>query len=160
MRCLPALLLAACAAFLFGGCAHERPAAWRNTTVLNEPFEKAWNSAIDYAGVFGAPVTANLLEGAIQTGEIRVEMEDFPFEGFATEPGVFHKWGPRRFNARYELRKLSESQTAVSVTCHFSAYSINIGRWHSWPSNGKYEEFLVSDLRSRLEGESRAASAQ
>lgn len=147
-----AVLLLAC------GCATKRAPLWANTAVLDVPYERVWNEVVELNRALSPETTVDPMQGMVQTSYISADKENFPFEQFSHEPGIFHKWGDRRFTTRYDVRKVSEDKTHVSVASQFTAFSTRRERWVVWPSNGKHEESLLSALRGRLENSSGAAA--
>jgi hypothetical protein len=143
--CLAALLLAC-------GCTSTPPAAWENTGVVDAPYNRVYEDVVEFVRTVDTNSHVDRLHGIIQVPDKFVLLEEFPFESYCEEPGVFHKWANRRVNTRYELRRVSEEKTAVAIASQFSAFSISENRWVAWRSNGKYEAMLLSQLRTRLQG--------
>jgi hypothetical protein len=151
LLCTVALLLAC-------GCATDRPPQWQNTAVLDVPYNRVFNDIVEFTRSFAPDTYVDALHGIVRTPDLRANLEEFPFDHFSREPGVFHEWSTRRFNTRYEVRRVSEEKTEVSIAAHYSAFSTADNCWLVWPSNGKYEEFLLSELRDRLQRGSHAAA--
>jgi len=142
-----------CATAFFFGCASSRPGCdvLHRSISIAQPFDAVWPAVLQAAAKVSTNVTAERTMGSVQADEVALHEPWFPITAYACQPsGVFTEWGTSRMTIKFTVLPKSSNETQVTVACRFYRFSTAAGdAWRRWPSNGRFEQQLLSNVVAR-----------
>lgn len=153
LRSLSAALFLGCAAAFLSGCAHPGPGCGviQQSISIPLPFEAVWPAVVQEAAGLSTNSIADRLTGSVQTDEVALHESWFPINDYACKPaGAFEDWSSARLTTSFTVLPKSGNETQVTISCRFYRFCTSSSDvWRRWPSNGRFEQQVLSNIAAR-----------